>query len=278
MRHEVINLDIDYKALGLNHQGEVASVVTYLPDVYPEYQRLSKRPLVIVCPGGGYGHLSPREGEAVALKLNSLGFAVVVLKYSLVPSEYPCQLYELAYTVDMARKNADEWHIYKDKIIVAGFSAGGHVAASLGTMWNSELIKGFGLDSEAVRPDGMLLSYPVITSGEFAHRGSFTNLLGTQYDKLVDEVSLENKVTKDTVPAFIWHTFSDGSVPVENSLMFARALRENGVKFELHIFPNGAHGLGLATEETNLKDGSKLQPECAIWPDLFKTWYEGCIK
>jgi acetyl esterase/lipase len=278
MRYEVFELDIDYKKAGLVHEGANASVTTYLPDVYPDCQRLTKRPLVIVCPGGGYGHHSPREGEAVALKLNSLGFAVIVLRYSLAPSEYPCALYELAYMVRMARENADEWNIYADKIIAAGFSAGGHLAAALGTMWNSQMLRDLGFNSQDIRPDGMLLSYPVITSGEFAHRKSFINLLGKQYEQRINEVSLENQVTCDTVPAFIWHTFSDGSVPVENSLLFAKALREHGVKFELHIFPNGNHGLGLATEQTDTKDGSKLQPECAVWPELFTKWYEGCIR
>lgn len=273
MLHETFEIKIDYKKLGIEHDSVMPTCTTYILDTYSEYQAVRKRPLIVVCPGGGYGHHSPREGEAIAIKMNNLGFNVVVVRYSLAPNEYPCALYELATVVAMARERADEWNINPDKIIVAGFSAGGHLAASLGTMWNEGFITdALGLAPEQIKPNGMLLSYPVITSGEFAHRGSFEKLLGSQYDKLVDKVSLENCVNKDTPQAFIWHTFEDGSVPVENSMLFAKALREAEIHFELHIFPYGSHGLGLATEETNTKEGNKLQPECAVWPDLFATW------
>lgn len=273
MRHETFEIEIDYEKLGITHNEVKPTYTTYLLDVYPEYQRIRKRPLIVICPGGGYNHHSPREGEAIAIRMNSLGFNAAVLRYSLCPNEYPCALYELASLVALARKNAEEWNIDKNKIIVAGFSAGGHLAASLGTMWNQGFIENaLKVSAEEIKPDGLLLSYPVITSGEFAHRGSFEKLLGTQYDQMVDKVSLEKLVNKDTPEAFIWHTFEDGSVPVENSLLFADALRKNGIHFELHIFPYGGHGLGLATEETNTKEGNKLQPECAIWPDMFATW------
>lgn len=273
MRHETFHLDVDYDRLNIKHSGQLPTVTTYFMDTYPEYQKVRKRPLIVICPGGGYNHHSPREGEAIAVKMNSLGYNAAILRYSLAPDEYPCALIELAALVKMAKTNADEWNIDKDRIIVAGFSAGGHLAASLSCMWKEEfLLKALDATGTELKPCGALLSYPVITSGEYAHRGSFEKLLGTQYDRLIDEVSLEKRVTKDTVPAFIWHTFEDGSVPVENSLLFAKALRENGVHFELHIFPYGGHGLGLATEETNSKEGNKIQEECAVWPDLFAMW------
>lgn len=276
MKHEVIDLKLDYNKLGLVHDDFKVTCTTYILDSYPEYQGIRKRPLVVICPGGGYGHHSPREGEAIAIKMNNLGYNAVVLRYSLAPNEYPCALLELATVVAMARKNADEWSIDPDKIIVAGFSAGGHLAASLGTMWNRGFItEKLGLKPEDIKPDGMLLSYPVITSGEFAHRGSFEKLLGSQYDEMVDKLSLENLVNEDTPATFMWHTFEDGSVPVENSMFLANALRKANVHFELHIFPYGSHGLGLATEETNTKEGNKIQPECAVWPELFATWLKG---
>ncbi len=273
MRHETFEIEIDYERLGLPHCEGKATCTTYLLDSYPEYQGIRKRPLIVICPGGGYNHHSPREGEAIAIKMNNFGFQAVVVRYSLAPNEYPCALYELASVVAMARDKAEEWNVDPDKIIVAGFSAGGHLAASLGNLWKEEFLsKALGVPAEKIKPNGMLLSYPVITSGEFAHRGSFEKLLGTQYDSLVDKLSLEKLVNKDTPQAFIWHTFEDGSVPVENSLLLADALRKNGVHFELHIFPYGGHGLGLATQETNTKEGNKLQPECAVWPDMFATW------
>lgn len=273
MLHETHTLHIDYKKLGLSHDDVMPTYTTYIPDIYPEYQRLRVRPTIIICPGGGYNHHSPREGEAIALKMNSYGFNAVVLRYSLAPNEYPCALYELAKLVSIVKEHAEEWHVKQDAVIAAGFSAGGHLAAFLGNKWNDkELAAKLGISNESMRPDGLLLSYPVITSGEFAHRGSFEKLLGTQYDALVDKVSQECLVNENTPETFLWHTVEDGSVPVENSLLFASALRRNHIPFEMHIFPRGGHGLGLATEETNTNEGNKLQPECAVWPDLFAAW------
>ncbi len=273
MLHTTFEIKVDYDKLGIVHQGAPATCTTYIREEYPEVQGERVRPLVVICPGGGYGHHSPREGEAIAVKMNDLGYNALVVRYSLVPNEYPCALLELASVVALARSKAAEWHIDTEKIIVAGFSAGGHLAASLGTMWNEGFIsEALGVSPEAIKPNAMLLGYPVITSGEFAHRGSFEKLLGSQYDALVDSMALENRVNADTPRAFIWHTFEDGSVPVENSLLFANAMRRNNIHFELHIFPYGSHGLGLATQETNTKDGTKFQPECAVWTEMFATW------
>lgn len=279
MLHETFTVDIDYEALGIKHDAKKATITTYILESYPEVQGERKRPLVIICPGGGYEHHSPREGEAFAIKMNNFGFNAVVLRYSLFPNTIPSALYEAAYTIAYARKHAQEWSIDPDKIIMAGFSAGAHVAGSIGTMWNHDIMKNYITDTlklspRDVRPNGLLLAYPVITSGEFAHRKSFEQLLGDKYDQYLDFVSLENRVDSETPVTFLWHTFEDGSVPVENSLLFANALRKNNVHFELHIFPRGGHGIGLATKETDMKDGSKTQPECACWPDMFKMWVE----
>jgi len=279
MLHETITIDIDFEALGIIHNDNKATITTYILDSYPEYQGEKKRPLVIICPGGGYEHHSPREGEAIAIKMNSFGFNACILKYSLIPNEFPCALFEAAYTIAYARAHANEWSIDPTKIIMAGFSSGAHVTASLGTMWNKEILKDFVTDTlklnpKDVRPDGMLLGYPVITSGEYAHRPSFVRILGKDYDKNLELVSLENRVDAETPITFLWHTFEDSSVLLENSFLFANALRENKVPFELHVFPNGSHGLGLATRETDMKDGSKYQPECACWVDMFKVWVE----
>lgn len=282
MIHEVINVDIDYARLGIPHDGTKATITTYIKDMFPDMQNPFNRPLVIICPGGGYHHHSPREGEAVALKMLDFGYNAVVLRYSVMPNEFPCALYEIAYTINYVRNHAAEWDVNPDKIIVAGFSAGGHVAASLGTMYNGKELEEFiknelNTTAEGIKPNGMLLGYPVITSGDKSHPMSFERLLGTRHDELLESVSLEKRVTADTPNAFIWHTFADGSVPVENSLLFADALRKAGVKFELHIFPSGNHGLGLGTKETDTADGTHFQPEVYAWTELFKTWVENNI-
>lgn len=260
MIHENIKIDIDYEKLGIKHKGADAVFTTYIKEMYPDYQNVFERPLVIICPGGGYEHHSPREGEAVALKMLDFGYNAVVLRYSLMPDEFPCALYEAAYTINYVRNHAKEWDINPDKIIIAGFSAGGHVAASLATMYDQPELADFiqnvlHVSPKEVRPDGLLLGYPVITSGPKAHRKSFERLLGDRYDELVKSVSLEERVSSNTPKTFLWHTFSDGSVSVDNSLLFAESLKKAEVPFELHIFPNGNHGLGLGTKETDTKDG-----------------------
>ena len=153
------------------------------------------------------------------MKLLSLGMNAAILRYSLIPDEFPCALYEAAYAVRYLREHAKEWDCDPDKIIIAGFSAGGHVAASLGTMWNSKELEGFvkeylHTEPEMIRPDGMLLGYPVITSGEKAHRKSFSERSWDIVMSSCLKVYHWKNVTKDTPQTFLWHTVTDGAVPV----------------------------------------------------------------
>jgi acetyl esterase/lipase len=172
------------------------------------------------------------------------------------------------------REHADKYSIDKDKILVAGFSAGAHLAASLGCFWDKQwLEKEMETDKEEYRPNGLILAYPVITSGEFAHRGSFVKLMGSKASKeLNDFLSLENQVTDKVPPVFMWHTFEDEAVPLENSIMFASALRKAGVNFEYHVFPHGGHGYALATKETSSNGKNETDPQCEQWMGLCKNW------
>lgn len=261
-------------------------LITYIQDYYEEIN-IDRRPLVLICPGGGYGYTSAREGEALAMQFLAMGYHAAVLKYSCAPARYPVALTELAAAMALIRGHAEEWHVDSKAVIVLGCSAGGHLAASMGLFWNEEfLAKAAGLkkeDSRLLRPDGMILCYPVITSGEFAHRGSFVNLLGEEEgraehwedsESLLRKLSLEERVTEDVPPAFIWHTFTDGSVAVENSLLFVGALRRAGISTEFHMYPEGQHGLGLANRLTETRDGRALQEECTTWITLVHTWLE----
>ncbi len=282
MFHETFQIPINYRSIGIEHNDVAATLTTYVLDSYLDYQAPKKRPVVIICPGGGYGHHSPREGEAIAIQMNRLGFHALVLRYSLVPNTFPCAMYELAWAVNYVRENAGRWDANPERIIVGGFSAGGHVAASLATMWKEDITGEFtekilGKTRESVKPNGLLLGYSVLSSGEFAHRDSFKRLLGDKLEEYMDFVSLEKRVTESTPKTFLWHTFEDKTVPLENTLLFAAALRRCGVAFELHVFPKGSHGLGLGTQETNTKEGNKYQPECGIWTDLFGVWVENNI-
>ncbi|MBM7712355.1 alpha/beta hydrolase [Enterococcus xiangfangensis] len=249
-----------------------AELTTYILDNYPEIDLNRKRPAVVICPGGAYKLLSDTETESIAVKMMSLGFHAFILRYSIKPVIFPQSLIELAKSMQVIRRNAEKWNIDENKIIVAGFSAGGHLAASLGVFWNEAFLKEqlFGNEQEW-KPNGLLLCYPVITSGPFAHGSSLQNLLGENYDKLKVKMSLENQITKDTPATFIWHTVEDQSVPVENSLLFANKLQSVGVPFELHIFPKGIHGLSLATSETT-SDPQKIDKAVSNWPWLFKIW------
>lgn len=253
-------------------------LITYIQDYYEEID-IRTRPLVLICPGGAYAYTSPREAEAFAMQFLAMGCHAAVLKYSCAPAVYPTALTELATSIALIRRNALEWHV--DNVIVLGCSAGGHLAASMGVFWEenflAEAVGIKGSDHSLLRPDGMILCYPVITSGEFAHRGSMDNLLGPERckdEEWLDKMSLEKHVSSKTPQAFIWHTFTDGAVPVENSLMFVSALRKAGVNTEFHMYPVGGHGLGLANHLTQNLAGTAIQKECTTWISLAKTWIE----
>ena len=262
-----------------------SKLVTYIQE-YSDVMQIDKRPLVLLCPGGGYSRTSDREAESMALQFLAMGYHAAVLRYSCAPAKYPTALMELASAMVLIHKNAEEWHVDAKKIVVQGCSAGGHLAASLGMFWSEDfLAKGIGLateEQELLKPAGMLLCYPVITSGEFAHRGSFDNLLGTVNDgvdpayleEMLEKMSLEKQVSDKTPKAFIWHTFEDGSVPVENSLFLVSALRKAGISTEFHMYPKGGHGLALANHLTATVEGGAMQEECTSWVGLAHTWME----
>ena len=212
-----------------------------------------KRPAVIVCAGGGYARRSDREAEPVILQFLSMGYHGFLLDYSVAPNRFPTSVRELALAVSMVREHAEEWHVDPEKIFVCGFSAAGHLCCSLGEFWNQEFVYGaIGKTPEVIRPSGLILCYPVITAGGAAHRG----------------------VHKDMPKTFIWHTYEDQAVPVENSLYLATALRKAGVNFELHIFPRGLHGSALANEETSGIRQELVIPAAQKWIELVHTWIE----
>ncbi len=229
------------------------------------------RPFVLVIPGGGYAFTAAREAEPIAMRFLAAGFNAAVLWYSTAPATFPSALEEAAQAVALIRSH-EEWNV--GKIFACGFSAGGHLTASLGVLWNDPMLAmATGLDPQSYRPDGVILSYPVITSGEKRHDGSFRNLLGDLYEDEVarEQVSLEKQVTEDAAPAFIWHTYTDQVVPVENSLLLAAAYAEKRIPLELHIFPVGAHGLATGDIETVMAHAPGT-PEVNAWLDMAARW------
>lgn len=252
---------------------EIVTLTTYIIENTHEVDVNRTRPAVIICPGGGYEFTSDREAEPIALKMVSMGFHAFVLHYSVKPAVYPQALLELASAVQLVRERQKKWFIDPDKIIVAGFSAGGHLAASLGVFWqNSLLIENLGDTPENWKPNGLLLAYPVISSTQFSHDDSFKALLAENYESKKAELSLERQVSSITPPTFLWHTLEDGLVPMENSMLFASQLRKYDISFELHLFPKGGHGLSLATIETAGENTYGIDKQVACWPALFKQW------
>ncbi len=219
----------------------------------------------------------------MALQFLTMGYHAAVLRYSCAPSRYPTSLLELAASVKLIREHAEQWHVKTDKLVIQGCSAGGHLAASFAMFWDRDWLRErAGIadkdpEHSLLRPNGLLLCYPVISSGEFAHRGSFESLLGDLpgQDELLEQVSLEKQVSADVPPTFVWHTYEDQSVPVENSLLLVSALRRAGIPTEFHMYPRGGHGLALGTSLTQTSDGNCIRPECASWISLAHTWLEG---
>lgn len=246
----------------------------YVLDNFEEFDAGRTRPAVIICPGGAYRMRSDREAEPVAIRMLGLGMQAFIAEYSVAPARFPQALTELATAVQYVREHAESLHVNPDQIIVAGFSAGGHLAGSLGVFWNSALLHNLGFNAEEIKPNALMLGYSVLSSGKYAHQGSFENLLGEKaadQDQLA-QVDLVKQVNSEVPPTFLWHTAEDASVPCQNSLLFAQALGDHKIPFELHIFPYGRHGLGLANLESSFDKPEKVIPEVQAWPELFARW------
>jgi acetyl esterase/lipase len=224
---------------------------------------------MVVCPGGGYGGLASYEGDDYARWLNDQGITAFVLKYRLGSAGYrhPRMLEDAARALRLLRFRAAEWKFDPKQIGIIGSSAGGHLASTLLTHFDAgDANAPDPIDRLSSRPDLGVLCYPVITMGEMTHHGSRDNLLGPNPSpQLIDELSNERHVTKDTPPCFIFATDEDAAVPVENSLEFAAALRRAGVHFELHIYQHGEHGLALGSHTYDPSQWHPWTKECRRW-------------
>lgn len=260
----------------------------YLLNNSPEFQTNQPRPAVIVCPGGGYFFTSDREAEPIALRFLAQGYHAFVLRYA-VQTLFPQPMLDLAKTIALVRQNAGEWLVNPDQIAVCGFSAGGHLAASSGVMWNQPLLyEPLGVPPDQIKPNALILAYPVIDLTLVAHAprqidpesepvdiGELmrTKVLGEPHPapERLAQYRVDHHVTPATPPTFLWHTAEDELVPARNALLLATALAEQGVPYELHIFDRGVHGLALADEVTEAQ-GRFLNPDCQIWVDLALRW------
>ena len=267
MQHRKILLNEHYPFLSDSY------LELYLPDNISEMGRQDQRhPCLLVIPGGGYGMVSQREGEPIALHFLPEGFNVFVLHYSVAPVRFPVQLWEVAAAMELIHANADSWHCDPQHIAVLGFSAGGHLAAHYSNCFDCDAVREKFPESKPVQAS--VLCYPVITADpNYAHQGSFVNLLG-HYPETPEELaffSCDKQVSAHTPPAFLWHTAADNAVPVMNSLLYAQALSRFGIPFGLHVFPDGWHGLATVDNHTNNDLPETFAPAKA-WLPLAKEW------
>ena len=241
-------------------------------------------PTIVVCPGGGYAMVCMSyEGVDVAAHYYDAGFNALVLDYYTADKIKALDpTIQVALAVKYVREHAEELHADPNKIITCGFSAGGHLAGSAGILWNiPEVKEALGDAPEGIdRPNGMILCYPVVTAGEFAHRGSFENLTGIKGygDDVVNKFSLEKNVDSTTPPAFIWHTVTDNCVPINNSILLVNAYLENKRPFEAHIYPKGPHGMGLCRPDSPSQYPEANDPHVATWAGLSVMWVKDTFK
>jgi acetyl esterase/lipase len=218
------------------------------------------RPAVLVLPGGGYARQADHEAEPVADWLAGLGIHAFVLRYRVAPDRHPAPLEDAKQAMLHIRGGAHGLAVDRERVGVLGFSAGGHLAATLST---AVATGSADLDVPGAVPDLTVLCYPVVSYTLEVHQGSVDNLLGdAPPSDVLAELSAEQQVTGETPPAFLWHTADDAAVPVSHSLGYAGALLSAGVPAELHVFPHGRHGLGLADGEPGPDQWSSL---CAGW-------------
>lgn len=244
MNVKVVNI---YQVYGLTPpKGAVGQLTCWLQTTSDKVSPRRRRPAVLILPGGGYSHTSPREAEPVALRFAARGYAAFVLDYTCAPAAFPVQLRECCLAMRYIREHAEEFEVNPRMVAAMGFSAGGHLCGTLGTMYDCPEVSDLG-DPAHFRPDALGLCYPVAVSWGPTHEGSFDNISAGD-DTLRRRLSLDSLVRPDMPPVFLWHTRDDNTVPVRNSLILANALEAAGIDFAMHIYHKGVHGLSTADE------------------------------
>lgn len=264
-----------YEKISLDANDDRVFLEVFAPEKNKDYVRDA----LLVIPGGGYGYLScDREGEPIALEFLQKGMASFVLHYSICENaKFPRPLIEASKAMKYIRDNAEKYNINPDRVFVTGFSAGGHLTASLGTLWHlKEIYDAVDMPYGYNKPTGILPIYPVISANVPTHMDSFRNILGTQEPNAeeLSRYSLELRVDEKSSPAFICHTSTDTAVPSYNALCFAKAYADANIPYELHIFKESPHGMSLANEITWDGNPERINKSCQTWTNLAKLWME----
>ncbi len=274
-----------HKKIPFPFEGKNNGSLTLYCQTPNEGQILQRRATILVIPGGGYGFVSYREAECVALKFCSEGYNAAVLDYSVYPdSLFPQSLCEASLAIAHLKENAEEYNIDPERIVTCGFSAGGHLALSLGAFWNEKWLSDrVGKENELLRPAAQILCYPVVSSDpKIAHLKSIERILGENpKEEYISLVSLENQVSENMPATFLWSSFTDNAVPCENSMVLAQKLKEKNIPLEFHLYGWAPHGLSLAdktveTEKSILSPKEKRyeNPHVATWFPLCKQWLD----
>lgn len=260
-----------YEYFGVERKSGGGYLYPCIPPVITEIKP-KLRPAMLVIAGGAYASVSQRESATVALKYASYGYDAFALDYS-VNTPYPVPLLEACMAVVYIRENACKYNADVNHVAAVGFSAGGHLAAMLANIYDEKEIQDvLKSKTELAKLNAVILSYPVITTGCFTH-GLSRDIISGKNAELAERLSMEKRVTKNSPPAFIWHTYADDCVPVENSLLYASACRQAGVPFALHVFEHGWHGLSLCNEETNDQTQADVElSDVGKWFGLSLDW------
>ena len=258
-----------YEYFGLSRkEGEKGFLTCYIHKEY-DFAKDRIRPAMLIVAGGGYSHLSEREKQPVAFKYMENGFNCFILDYSTAPECYPTQQFEAVMAMIFIRKNARKFRLDAKKVVALGFSAGAHLCGMLATVTEDEM-KDFALKEaiDFVRPNALVLGYPVVSGVKSPHVVSFANLTNNN-KSLYGKLSLENRVDKNTPPSFIWGCLDDPVVPSDNGFLLAKVYKRMGIPFEYHLFENcnGIHGLSICEKET-LYENETVR----VWLQLSKNW------
>ncbi|MBR5322682.1 MAG: alpha/beta hydrolase [Clostridia bacterium] len=279
MIYRELDINIDYSKLEYEKTEYKPKLQVYIQNETEELSKfMPKRPTMLICPGGGYAYTSERECDPIAFFYLAKGYNCCILRYTCAPAHFPVQLAEAGKALLTIKENAEEWKVDTDKIYVCGFSAGGHLAASLGVFWDKPFLADIlGTQSEMLKFNSLILAYPVISYNVerclYGVKTTYKNLLGEgeRYEdtEALQMQCLENHVSENTPPTFIWHTFEDVTVPVDSSLIFGKALHKHKVPFEMHIYEHGRHGQATGNKSTCL-----LNQRLGEWMETSYIWLE----